>query len=276
MRGEDGREHPYDAGSGPDVPAPQGPGTPGAGAGAGTGEDAEDAGPQPQRSRSRSGGFLAAVRETVFVVVVALVVSLVVKTFLLQAFFIPSQSMERTLLIGDRVIVSKLTPGPFELHRGDVVVFQDPGGWLDPAPPSTRGPLARLLTFVGLLPEDSNDHLIKRVVGLPGDRVVCCDARGLVTVNGEPVEESYVHPGNEPSTKTFDVRVPAGRLWVMGDHREQSEDSRFHEDLPGQGTIPLERVTGRAFTIIWPFDRWTWLGSQEETFTGVGGVQGVR
>ncbi|GAA4965338.1 signal peptidase I [Kineococcus glutinatus] len=239
-----------------------------------TGAPQHGAAAQPPRRAGQ--GLLAAVRETVLVVAVALVVSLLVKTFLLQAFYIPSESMEETLEIGDRVIVSKLTPGPFELHRGDVVVFQDPGGWLPDQEPSTRGPVARVLAFVGLLPEDSNDHLIKRVIGLPGDQVACCDPSGHVTVNGTAVEEDYVYPGNVPSTKTFDVTVPEGRLWVMGDHRERSEDSRYHPDLPGGGTIPVDLVTGRAFTVIWPLDHWAWLSTPSTTFTGVGGVSGTR
>ncbi|PPK98524.1 signal peptidase I [Kineococcus xinjiangensis] len=232
--------------------------------------------PAPEQEGPRHSGIVTALRETVFVVVVALVVSLLVKTFLLQAFYIPSESMEDTLQIGDRVIVSKLTPGPFELHRGDIVVFEDPGGWLDPAPPSDRGPLARALTFIGLLPEDSNEHLIKRVVGLPGDRIMCCDDQARMTVNGVPVEEPYVHPGDPASSRTFEVEVPEGRLWVMGDHRERSEDSRFHPDLEGGGTIPVDAVTGRAFTVIWPVDHWAWLGGQEDVFAEVGGTQGVR
>jgi signal peptidase I len=225
------------------------------------------------------GGLLAAVKETVLVVAVALVVSLVVKTFLLQAFFIPSQSMEQTLDVGDRVIVGKLTPGPFALHRGDVVVFSDPGGWLDGATPTRRGPVgtavAGALTFVGLLPEDSDDHLIKRVVGLPGDHVVCCDAQGSLTVNDTAVDESaYLARGVVPSTVAFDVTVPSGELWVMGDNRPLSADSRYNTDKPHGGFVPVDFVVGRAYAVVWPFSHWSRLGG-ESAFDRVRGVSGT-
>ncbi|WP_337060939.1 signal peptidase I [Kineococcus sp. G2] len=230
-------------------------------------------------ARPRGGGVVAAVRETVLVVAVALVISLVVKTFLLQAFYIPSQSMERTLDIGDRVVVSKLTPGPFTLHRGDVVVFADPGGWLPATPEPERSPLgavvADVLTFVGLLPEDSDEHLIKRVVGLPGDHVVCCDAQGRITVNDEPVDESgYLFPGAEPSTKSFDVVVPEDRLWVMGDNRAESADSRYNTEAEYGGFVPIENVVGRAYAVVWPLDHLDWLGTPE-AFEDVPGRSGV-
>ncbi|NAZ87352.1 signal peptidase I [Kineococcus indalonis] len=238
-----------------------------------TGED------EPQRPVRRGGGVIAAVRETVLVVAVALVVSLVVKTFLLQAFYIPSQSMERTLDIGDRVVVSKLTPGPFTLHRGDVVVFADPGGWLAATPEPQRSPAGALaadvLTFVGLLPEDSDDHLIKRVVGLPGDHVVCCDPEGRVTVNDVPVDETaYLYPGAEPSLDDFDVTVPADRLWVMGDNRAESADSRYNRDKDHEGFVPLDHVVGRAYAVVWPLSHATWLGTPG-AFGAVPGRTGV-
>ncbi|WP_432572739.1 signal peptidase I [Kineococcus sp. SYSU DK005] len=233
---------------------------------------------EPQRP-ARGGGVLAAVRETVLVVAVALVVSLVVKTFLLQAFYIPSQSMERTLDIGDRVVVSKLTPGPFALHRGDVVVFADPGGWLAATPEPQRSPLgavaADVLTFVGLLPEDSDDHLIKRVIGLPGDHVVCCDAQGRTTVNDVAVDErAYLYPGAEPSLDEFDVTVPAGRLWVMGDNRAESADSRYNRQKEYDGFVPLDHVVGRAYAVVWPLPHAAWLGTPG-AFDDVPGRTGV-
>ncbi|WP_432541283.1 signal peptidase I [Kineococcus sp. SYSU DK002] len=242
-------------------------------------QDVDAPGDPAPRRRSAAGGFFAAVRETVLVVAVALVVSLVVKTFLLQAFFIPSQSMEQTLDIGDRVIVSKLAPGPFDLHRGDVVVFSDPGGWLDPTVPTQRGAVgtvvADVLTFVGLLPEDSDDHLIKRVVGLPGDHVVCCDANGLLTVNGTPVDESaYLAEGVVPSATQFDVTVPEGMLWVMGDNRAESADSRYNRDKPHGGFVPVDLVVGRAYAVVWPLSHWSWLGTPDD-FDSVSGPSGV-
>lgn len=248
---------------------------------AGAGADTETAPPEPTPPprRSAAGGLFAAVKETVLVVAVALVVSLVVKTFLLQAFFIPSQSMEQTLDIGDRVIVGKLTPGPFDLHRGDVVVFSDPGGWLSATAPAQRGAVgtvvADALTFVGLLPEDSEDHLIKRVVGLPGDHVVCCDAGGQLTVNGDPVDESdYLAAGAAPSLDPFDVTVPEGQLWVMGDNRPESADSRYNREKAYGGFVPVDLVVGRAYAVVWPFSHWSWLGTPS-AFDEVPGTSGV-
>lgn len=227
---------------------------------------------QPPRPKQRSS-TMSFVRETVIVVGTALVLSLLIKTFLVQAFYIPSPSMEATLVRGDRVLVSQLTPGPFDLKRGDIVVFKDPGGWLSPGPEAERGALAgavvRALTFVGVLPQDSGEHLIKRVIGLSGDVVACCDADGRVTVNGEPIEEPYVYPGDIPSDLTFEVTVPDGRMWVMGDHRSASLDSRWHRDLAGGGTVSTDLVVGRAFSTIWPLQRWSWLSDYPEVFAGV-------
>ncbi len=218
---------------------------------------ADDSAHRPSTRGSR-GGVIGATAEVVVVVGLALILALVVKTFLVQAFYIPSESMETTLLVGDRVLVSKLTPSPFALHRGDVVVFQDPGGWLDPESEprddAVRHAVRSTLTFVGLLPQDSGEHLIKRVIGLPGDKVACCDAQGRLTVDGVPVDERYLRQEIAPSTTRFSATVPAGRLWVMGDNRPFSEDSRYHPDLAG-GTVPVSDVVGRAFGVVWPFTR---------------------
>lgn len=223
----------------------------------------------------------AAVKEVALVLVMAMVLSFVVKTWFLQAFFIPSGSMENTLLVGDRVVVSKLTPTPIDLERGDVVVFEDPGGWLGTAPPvDERTGVDRVvhdvLVFVGLLPSESEDHLIKRVIGLPGDRVVCCDAERRLTVNGVAIDEPYIHPGDVPSSMTFDITVPQGRIWVMGDHRSDSEDSRFHDPSGNgsDGSVPIDDVTGRAVAIVWPFDRFGWLSDHPSTFARVPAAPG--
>ncbi|MEJ5945353.1 signal peptidase I [Pseudokineococcus basanitobsidens] len=230
--------------------------------------DEGDLDPPPRR---RSGP-LAALREVVVVVVTALVLSLLIKTFLVQAFYIPSESMQPTLEVGDRVLVSRLTPGPFDLDRGDVVVFTDPGGWLEQAPQPQRSAvgqgIADVLSFVGVLPEDSGDHLIKRVVGLPGD-TVSADGSGPVLVNGEPLDEPYVYPGDLASAEAFSVVVPEGRLWVMGDHRGDSLDSRAHQQLDGGGTVPVEDVVGRAVLLVWPLSRWDWLSQGEDAFRQV-------
>lgn len=197
-------------------------------------------------------------RELPGIVITALVISVLIKTFLVQAFYIPSGSMENTLLVDDRVLVNKLTDKADEVHRGDIVVFRDPGGWLNgPTAADGTGPLSWLrdaAVFVGLAPAVGEEDLIKRVIGVGGDEVACCD-QGRVTVNGTPLEEPYLFPGDKPSLEEFSVTVPQGRLWVMGDHRSVSEDSRAHQQQPGKGFVPIEDVVGRAFTIVWPLDR---------------------
>jgi signal peptidase I len=225
------------------------------------------------RARPRRGGFLGALREGVIVVGTALVLSLLIKTFLAQAFYIPSESMQDTLVRNDRVLVSLLEPGPLDLERGDVGVFRDPGGWLDPSVVPPRSGLSEaaveVLTFVGVLPQDAGEHLIKRVIGMPGDQVVCCDVGGRLTVNGEAIEETYLPEGTEPSTLTFDVIVPEDRIWVMGDNRGFSQDSRYHQDLEGGGTVSLDLVVGRAVLLFWPLDRFGTLSNHEDVFDDV-------
>jgi signal peptidase I len=197
-------------------------------------------------------------RELPVLGVLALLLALLVKTFLAQAFFIPSGSMQNTLQVNDRVIVDKLSPHLGKhVQRGQIIVFRDPGDWLDDAPPpQPRNRVVKTikkgLVFVGLLPSDSEKDLIKRVIGLPGDRVGCCDAQGRVTVNGVPLTEPYLFPNNPPSTQPFTVTVPKNALWVMGDHRSASADSRAHMGDVRHGTVPTHNVIGRAFVVLWP------------------------
>ncbi|MFW5474468.1 signal peptidase I [Knoellia sp. CPCC 206450] len=242
----------------------------------GLGADAGAPGPGGRgRGRAAAGAAGAALREFVVVVAMALALSFVVKTWLVQAFYIPSGSMEDTLILNDRVVVNKLVPDVVDVQRGDVVVFQDPGEWLSAVPEVSHGPLRdgveRVLSFVGLLPDTSDNHLIKRVIGLPGDHIVCCDAQGRLTVNGVPLTEPYVKAGDVASSITFDITVPAGKIWVMGDHRSDSEDSRFHDPdgTGGQGSVPIADITGRAVAKVWPLDRAGWLSRPESTFKGV-------
>ncbi|KRE41904.1 signal peptidase I [Knoellia sp. Soil729] len=229
----------------------------------------------PSRARSAAGAAGAAIREFVVVVAMALALSFVVKTWLIQAFYIPSGSMEDTLILNDRVVVNKLVPDVMDLEHGDVIVFEDPGEWLSSVPAVSHGPVRdgveRVLTFVGLLPNTSDNHLIKRVIGLPGDHIVCCDAQGHLTVNGVPITESYIKPGDVPSSITFDITVPEGKVWVMGDHRGDSEDSRFHDPAGtgAEGSVPIDRITGRAVAIVWPLDRAGWLSRPGTTFDKV-------
>ncbi|WP_152192907.1 signal peptidase I [Georgenia satyanarayanai] len=230
---------------------------------------AEEAGEAAEPAPGRKGGWL---RETAIVVVSALVLSVLIKTFLVQAFFIPSGSMEDTFAVGDRVLVSKLAPGPLDVSRGDVVVFVDPGGWLEPRA-DTRNQLQRgveeVLTFVGLLPQNAGEHLIKRIIGLGGDTVECCDADGRLTVNGVGIDEPYLKPGVTPSEIEFSVTVPENHLWLMGDNRSNSQDSRAHQGDPGGGAVPMRNVVGTAVLILWPFDSWSVLRNPGDTFAEV-------
>jgi signal peptidase I len=185
--------------------------------------------------------------------------------------------METTLMVNDRIIVNELEPGLIGVQHGDVVVFRDPGGWLPPvAPPkSQNGFLAGIdwaLSIVGLSAPDSDDHLVKRVIGLPGDHVSCCNALGQLSVNGVPLKEPYItlEPGEvDAATLHFDVTVPKGDLWVMGDNRDNSQDSSRNQNLPGKGFVPIKDVVGRAVVISWPIDRWTWLDNYPNVFRGV-------
>lgn len=226
-------------------------------------------------SERHRGGLWHAVREFVIVVALALVLSLAVKSWLMQAFFIPSSSMEDTLHVGDRVVVSKLTPGVDKLQRGDIVVFEDKAQWLPPAPETQRSGLSGVvhdgLVFVGLLPNDSDNHLIKRVIGLPGDKVVCCSTDGRLTVNGTPVTEPYLKPGDAPSTEKFTITVPQDKVWVMGDHRSDSADSRYHDPTRdgASGSVPVDDVVGRAVGVVWPLSDMTWLSRPSDTFATV-------
>jgi len=193
--------------------------------------------------------------ETVVLLVLALVVSAIVKTFFVQMFFVPSGSMRPLFVDDDRILVQKISYWNGPVKRGDVVVFDDPGGrWLGVEGAPRLSPVQKALSEVGLYP--TGGHLVKRVIGVGGDRVVCCDKAGRVTVNGVPLsEKSYIMRGALPSERPFDVRVPKGRLWVMGDNRANSEDSRYHQNLPGGGTVPEKDVVGKVWAIVWPFGR---------------------
>lgn len=189
-------------------------------------------------------------------IVVALLVSLFIKTFLVQFFYIPSGSMENTLQVNDRVAVNRIPFISNNIERGDVVVFRDPDNWL-PAADISESPfvIAKLkagLVAVGVLPNPAKQYLVKRVVGVAGDHVICCNADGKLTVNGEVMNEPYIFAGNVPSDMNFDVTVPKNKVWVMGDHRGASADSRYHQDDINKGFVPVKRITGRVIAVIWP------------------------
>jgi signal peptidase I len=221
-------------------------------------------GPPPTFGRK----VLRWVKELAIVLVSALILSFIIKTFFFQSFWIPSTSMAPTLEVGDRVLVTKWRPGPMDLRHGDVIVFRDPGHWLDGQPPlvSTDGWVADVLTFVGLMPGDAGEHLVKRVIGLPGDTVACPDPHGPVYLNGVPLDEPYLEPGVEgcdgsPRDASWTVTVPADRVWVMGDNRPGSRDSRFHTVEPGGGSVPMENIVGSAFVTVWPLSHWGGIGN---------------
>ncbi len=233
---------------------------------------------QDQKRRSRGVGLF--VRDIVVIFIAAIVISVGIKTFLIRSFWIPSGSMQSTLEENDRIIVNELVPDVVPISHGDVVVFRDPGGWLNEVAPEQQNPVAAavdwVLTTIGLSASDSNDHLIKRVIGLPGDTVVCCNAVGQMEVNGIPLDEPYVKLPDGVTKVSFDdfsVTVPKDSLWVMGDNRYNSQDSRYQRDKPGDGFVPIENVVGRAFVITWPADHWGWLDDYPDTFRGVDDAQ---
>lgn len=218
------------------------------------------------------GSFL---RDLVVIVALAIVISIVVKTFFLRPFAIPSGSMRNTLVEGDRVLVNLLSPNLMDVHRGDVIVFQDPGGWLpeieQPDKPFFAAVTDGALELVGLKAEESTGHLIKRVIGLPGDHVVCCNAYGQLEINDVAIDEPYIirPEGENASGMEFDVTVPDRSVWVMGDNRYNSEDSRFHANTPTKGFVPYDDIVGQAFVINWPLNRFTWIDSSPQTFVNV-------
>lgn len=191
-------------------------------------------------------------QETFLLLSLALGTSIVVKAFFMQMFFVPSASMNPELVEEDRILVEKISMWDGGVERGDVVVFEDPGGWLGATPEPTG--FQEFLSLLGLYPEGG--HLVKRVIAVGGERVVCCDKQGRLTVDGAPLDEQeYLGTGTAPSQKQFDVVVPEDAVWVMGDNRSNSQDSRFHLSDPGKGSVPLDNVVGKVWGIVWPIDR---------------------
>ncbi|MFE9374870.1 signal peptidase I [Streptomyces sp. NPDC006711] len=232
------------------------------GAGGSTGTDGEEPDePGTPRRRAKQRSFW---KELPILIGVALVLALLIKTFLVQAFSIPSESMQNTLQPGDRVLVDKLTPWfGSEPARGEVVVFHDPDNWLQDEPTSPQNVVQKALSFIGILPSADEHDLIKRVIGVAGDTVEC-KGTGPLTVNGKPLVEPYVYAGNTPCSADqgggqFKVTVPKGKMWVMGDHRQNSADSRYHQQDKNHGLVPVDKAVGRAFVIGWPVTRWATL-----------------
>jgi signal peptidase I len=224
-------------------------------------------------SRFRKNIFVSFLIDLLVIVGTALVLSLLIKSFLVRSFFVPSGSMLSTLQIDDRIIVNELVPNVVPIERGDVVVFKDPGGWLGEVSTKKQTPFEVasewFLSAFGVTAPDSSQHLVKRVIGIGGDHVVCCDAKGKLTINGHSIKEPYLDKGVEASQIKFDVKVPEGSIWVMGDNRANSEDSRFHGDLPSKGFVGKQFIVGRAILISWPSSHWTWLDNFPDVFKDV-------
>lgn len=215
------------------------------------------------RARAAAEAFAHWTRETTFVIVMALALSVLLRTFVFQAFYVPSSSMEETLLINDRIIASKLSYRFGEIHRGDVIVFQDPGGWLPEPLPETgmRARVNQVLKFIGVLPQNSGKDLVKRVIGVEGDHIKCCTVQGQLEINGVAVNENaYAQSGTD--SLAFELTVPPGRVFVMGDNRGHSSDSRSHMDV-AHGTVPVTNIVGQVVSLIWPFDRFGRVDTSE-------------
>ncbi|QKD79484.1 MULTISPECIES: signal peptidase I [Actinomyces] len=247
--------------------APAGPDAETEPAGAAEGADGADAVDGADGAgRSRADRWRGRLIVVAFLIV-GIIGAALFKSYIAQSFIIPSGSMENTLKNGDRVVVTRYDAT--NIHRGDIVVFADPGDWLnDPQPTGLAGLARDALIAARLLPDRTGDHLIKRVIGMPGDHVVA-DGVGPITVNGIPVSEPYIKPGRAPSELAFDVVVPPGKIWVMGDNRSNSEDSRHHQDDANGGFVPLDDVVGVAKSVVWPVSRWGGLSDGREAFSSV-------
>jgi len=242
-----------------------------------TGEQTDsdsDAGERPARRRreepKKKGSLL---RELPVLLLIAFVLALLVKTFFVQAFFIPSGSMEQTLhgcpgCTGDRVLVNKVPYWFGEPEPGEIVVFKGPSTWspeVQVQEPSNwlSGALLWLGRSIGVAPPSEDDY-VKRVIATGGQTVQCCDTEGRVTVDGKPLDEPYIFENNPIQSRSFaPVTVPEGRLWVMGDHRSASADSRSHVGDKYSGTIAVSDVIGKAAIIVWPLDRFGLLHSPD-------------
>lgn len=229
-------------------------------------EQAELTYSQAQEEGRLGEWFWVQAREGGTVILYALVIAFLVKTFLLRGFYIPSGSMEQTLQVNDRVFINVAGSYFSEPKRGDVIVFKDSQGWI-PSTQKTSSPLKDALSFAGILPDTSSNFLVKRVIGTPGD-VVESDGNGKIKVNGVEITEPYLYPGNPPSELAFKVTVPAGKYFVMGDHRSNSADSRYHIS-DGTAFISKDDVQGNVFVVAWPLNHFGLLQDQSSVFSSI-------
>lgn len=223
-------------------------------------------------TRKGKGKVLPTIAEYALTLIVALLVAVLIKTFLVQPFFIPSASMRPTLMEDDKILVSKLHPGVLDLHRGDIIVFEDPGNWVGAAAKQNAAQqqtIPALLSHIGLTPDPSQSHLVKRLIGVGGDHIVCPERGAKMIVNGVELNEEYIAPESGACQVAFDVTVPKGKLWVMGDNRFNSADSADHYARGESGFVDESRVTGKAILLYLPFDRWSTLDSGSRAFNDV-------
>ena len=212
-------------------------------------------------------GFLGWIKEMLSVILVAAIISALLRAFVFQVFWIPSPSMRDTLVEHDKIVVSRIDAWTGSIQRGDVVVFHDELGWLRSSHGSS--PLRRVGEFFGIVPAGDEQTLVKRVIGIGGDRVKCCSTDGKVMINGVEISETYIAEGQAASTIPFDVTVPEGHLWVMGDNRGNSADSRYHMGEGQSPFVPQKSVVGTVWAIIWPVSRWTTDIGHREVFAVV-------
>ncbi|MFT4147578.1 MAG: signal peptidase I [Micrococcaceae bacterium] len=223
-----------------------------------------------KRKKEEATGLWGFIKDFVPTLIVAFAVMSLITHFLVRPFMIPSGSMEQTLNINDRILVDKLHSGQSHLQRGDVVVFKRPDGWVEETQ-ENRNPVKDSLktvgSWIGVTTAPGESFLVKRIIGMPGDHVKTDGT--TVTVNGKALSEPYLFPGNDGSDVPFDVTVPQGQIWVMGDHRSNSADSRYHMNDPSKGFVPISDVQGKAFFKMYPFTKMGSVSDQQQTFSGI-------
>ena len=207
--------------------------------------------------------------ELAAIVIVSLFLSFILKAYFVQPFHIPSESMQNTLQVNDRIIVNKMKNEEKDLQRGDVIVFKDTKAWLPPAPEENPNIIQRILINTGIAEDTSEQYLVKRIIGMPGDRIECCSPSGKITVNGKEIDEPYVYTSSERPGREFNVIVPEGKVWVMGDHRDASADSRAHMNGPGNGFIDINDIQGKTAMVVWPFENFGKLDNHSAVFEKV-------